>query len=494
MNANDLITKIAEQWFLTEPALFRIYCGQDLSENRQMRCLVRCGKGKVEYNPDLMADINFATMEESMRVEMIRLFLKHPYQRQPEGSLREALTLGSNWVIDQHYRLQYQGYSKAREYQLPSRECFEWYVGKLNVLLRQPSSQDEMDTNDTDDSEEKNDNERSNEENYPGSGGAGDDEEDNPDAGGSSDDEKSGVTPNDKQQKQEQNENNTREDDGANEGGAHVKSQGTPSEGGDGDNEDETANSSGKTAGDVRGSGDGSQTQEGPMSQKQRQQLADQSGLWEEDELRQEEINEIIRSTTDWGSVPGNMIEQIIASMQVKMDYRKALSAFHTSILSSKRRLTRMKPNRRSGFAQMGSRYDLASNILVAVDVSGSIDSRTLRAFYSAIARFFKYGVETIDVVQFDIGLRKVTTFKKRPKTVDVHGRGGTEFQSVFDHLKTHTQYDGLIIFTDGYAPEPRVDFKIRTKVLWVCRSEEEYQQHQEWMRHTGKVCWMKFD
>ena len=240
--------------------------------------------------------------------------------------------------------------------------------------------------------------------------------------------------------------------------------------------------------------GDGSQTQDGHISQKQRQQLADQSELWEEDELRQEEINEIIRSTTEWGSIPGRMIEQIIASLQVKMDYRKALSAFHTSILSSKRRLTRMKPNRRSGFAQMGSRYDLASNILVAVDVSGSIDSRTLRAFYSAIARFFKYGVETIDVVQFDIGLREVTTFKKRPKNVEVRGRGGTEFQSVFDHLKTHTQYDGLIIFTDGYAPEPSVDFKMRTKVLWVCRSEEEYQQHQKWMRHTGKVCWMKFN
>ncbi len=409
MNTNDLITKIAEQWFLTEPALFRIYCGQDLGENRQMKCLVRCGKGKVEYNPDLMADINFAMMEESLRVEMIRLFLKHPYQRQPEESLREALTLSSNWVIDQNYHLQYQNYSKAEDYQLPSGECFEWYVGKLNVLLRQPSPPDKTDPNETGDPEQKSNNERSDEEKKPDSG-------------------------------------------------------------------------------------DGSQTQEGSMSQEYRQQLADQSELWEEDELRQEEINEIIRSTTEWGSIPGNMIEQIIASLQVKMDYRKALSAFHTSILTSKRRLTRMKPNRRSGFAQMGSRYDLASNILVAVDVSGSIDSRTLRAFYSAIARFFKYGVETIDVVQFDIGLREVTTFKKRPKTVEVHGRGGTEFQSVFDHLKTHTQYDGLIIFTDGYAPEPQVDFKMRTKVLWVCRSEEEYQQHQKWMRHTGKVCLMKFD
>ena len=397
MSANDLITKIAERWFLIEPALFRICCGQDLSENRQMTCPVRCGKGKVEYNPHLIADFDFARMEESLRVEMIRLFLKHPYQRQPEGSLREALTLGSNWVIDQHYHLQYQGYSKAREYQLPNGECFEWYVGKLNVLLRQPSPPDKTDPNETGDSDKKS-NQRS-------------DEADDPDSG---EEEENGHTPKDIQQKQEQeqeqNDNNTRV------------------------------------------GGGGSLTQERHISQEQRHQLADQSGLWEEDELRQEEINEIIRNTTDWGTIPGNMIERIIASLQVKMDYRKALSAFHTSILSSKRRLTRMKPNRRSGFAQMGSRYDLASNILVAVDVSGSIDSRTLRAFYSAIARFFKYGVET------------------------------------------NTQYDGLIIFTDGYAPEPSVDFKMRTKVLWVCRSEEEYQQHQKWMRHTGKVCWMKFD
>ena len=396
MNAKECITKIVEQWFLTEPALFRIYCCQELGENHRMECLVRCGKGKVEYNPDLMADIDYKTMEESLRVEMIRLFLKHPDQRQPEGSLPEALSLGSNWVIDQHYHLQYQNYSKAGDYQLPYGECFEWYVGKLNVLLQQPPMQ--------------------------------------------------GV----------------------------------------------------KNAGDAQNNGQGEDDnsplpQTGLLPSDKRQQLADRSELWEEDKLRQEEINEIIRNTTDWGSIPGNMIEQIIASLRVKLDYRKVFSAFHTSILSSKRRLTRMKPNRRSGFLQMGSRYDLASNILVAVDVSGSIDSLTLRAFYSAIVRFFKYGVETIDVVQFDVGLREVTTFKKRPKTVKVNGRGGTEFQSIFNHMKEHTQYDGLIIFTDGYASEPKVDFKMHTKVLWVCRSEEEYFRHQEWMRRTGKVCWMNF-
>ena len=76
---------------------------------------------------------------------------------------------------------------------------------------------------------------------------------------------------------------------------------------------------------------------------------------------------------------------------------------------------------------------------------------------------------------------------------VEVRGRGGTSFQEVFDYLKDHRQYDGLLIFTDGYAPEPRVDFAMRTKVLWICRSEKEYKEHHEWMEKTGRACWIEF-
>ena len=48
-----------------------------------------------------------------------------------------------------------------------------------------------------------------------------------------------------------------------------------------------------------------------------------------------------------------------------RRDYRKMLSAFKTSIISSKRSLTRMRPSRRFGFAYMGSRYNLSTNLLM---------------------------------------------------------------------------------------------------------------------------------
>lgn len=441
----EMITRIVERWFLGEPALFTIYCNLHLRENHDMRCMVRCGKGFVEYNPTLLEKekVSEEHLEELMRTEMIRLYLKHPYQRQPENALPEALTLGSDMVLVQNYRLNYKEAILPVIFQLPNKQCFEWYVNKLDVLLRQPLQH-----------------------NNPGS----EEDEDSSQSDG--------------------------ERDNDDEGNRNGSSQGN------GKGENASSNEEGNGNGAAQGNGDGMNDLNrgepgghgsGSLSDQQRRALADQSGLWEEDELRQQEINEIIRDTTHWGTIPGDMVEQILASLVVKMDYRKALSAFHTSILTSRRKLTRMKPNRRSGFAQMGSRYDLASKLLVAVDVSGSISTKTLTAFYSAIARFFKYGVETIDVAQFDAVLREVTTFEKRPHTVEVKGRGGTCFQPIFDYLKTHHDYDGCIIFTDGYADEPRVDFPLKTKMLWVCRSEKEYHEHTQWMRKTGKACWIEF-
>ncbi len=411
-----IFKQIIDSWFLREPALFNIFCRQQLVENPGMDCSIRCGKGRVEYNSDRINQVahNEKHVEEMLRLEMIRLFLRHPYERQPECSLPAALSLGSDMVIDQHYLLCHLNIPKSSEFQLPKGECFEWYVRQLNELLQQPSMPDEKSESESDDLS------------------------------------KSG------------NQTDGTDNDMSAENGKETPSSHTGIEG-------------------------------FLLSDDELGELSAQSELWENDDLRREEINNLIRDTKDWGSLSGGLIDKIIASLEVKLDYRKVLSSFHTSILSSKRRLTRMRPNRRSGFLQMGSVYDLASKLLVAVDVSGSIDHQTLQTFYSVIARFFKYGMESIDVVQFDVGLREVSTFKKRQTQIDVEGRGGTEFQSLFDYIKENRQYDGLIIFTDGYASEPIVDFRMRTKVLWVCRSERDYKRHVDWMRKTGKVCWIDF-
>jgi len=460
---DERIQKISERWFLVEPALFSIYCTHQLLPNTLMDCPIRCGQGMVEFNPNIMRSFNDAELEDSLRSEMIRLFLKHPYERQPENSLPEALSFGSDMVLGQHYKFKTLHFISSDNFQLPAGECFEWYVDKLNEILRQSSSTPEKSEDDSDD---KTDNDNQDES-----------EDENSDAGNG-------------------NEGDGNDGEGNSNNGANDNSDGDSSESkqnGKGADDGNTKASIGDNSRNEFSNGLGDSKDKNGFTQQDLKSARDHSALWEEDELKQQEINEIITSTTNWGSIPGSMVEQIKASLIVKLDYRKVLSSFHTSILSSHRHLTRMRPNRRSGFDQMGSIYELASKLLIAVDVSGSVTSKTLQAFYSVIARFFKYGIETIDTIQFDTTIKELETFKKAAKEIKITGRGGTDFQPVFDYIREHRQYDGLIILTDGYAPAPRVDFPIRTKVLWICQGEEEYNRHKNWMKNTGKVCWIKF-
>lgn len=215
------------------------------------------------------------------------------------------------------------------------------------------------------------------------------------------------------------------------------------------------------------------------------------SELWEEDELSISLIDGVIESTREWGSLTGKFAEKLKASAGARINWRNILSGFRASILSSSRKLTRMRPNRRSGFENMGSIRRFDTKLLVAVDVSGSITSEDLSYFYGVINSAFRYGFTQVDVIQFDHGLRLVHTLKKAMKEVPVIGRGGTSFQEPIDYADKE-KYDGLIILTDGYAPQPRIPDNMSCKIAWVCCNRHSYEHNHSWMERSGRVCTME--
>ena len=239
-------------------------------------------------------------------------------------------------------------------------------------------------------------------------------------------------------------------------------------------------------------SGDGDGTGAGCMGQQTSDSKGGQAELWEEDQWMQEGIRQAVEQITSWGSLPGDLVEKIQAALRPKLDYRKVLSGFRSSILCSKRKLTRMRPNRRSGFQYMGSIRQLRTNYLVAVDVSGSVSDDDLKYFFSTINRFFKYGVEKIDAVTFDTKLGEPVTFTRARTEFKVKGRGGTDFQPVVDYMAEYGEYDGLIIFTDGYSSKPEVPARLKGRLLWILRSEKEYNEHRKWMSESGRVCFIE--
>ncbi|SHH25502.1 Putative metallopeptidase domain-containing protein [Fibrobacter sp. UWCM] len=435
MNAIDRIKKIGERWFLTEPLLFAVYCSHEFVENSAIEVPMRTGNMKIEFAPKILDKIADDVLAEYMKIEMFRILLKHPYQRQPPFAAKALLTMASNITIADVYDVsrEVKKQMSGTEQKLPGGLCFEEYY---NLLLQEST---------------------------PNSGKSG----------GESQKTDSGPGQGDKSEQGEGGQDGNgsgQEGDGESGGSSGQNNRG----------------SSGRDGGGSGGKGSGASGNSG-AGNSQEHRNSQISELWEDNEEACCSINEFIEVATasnNWGTVAGKLQGLIKASLKVDMDYRKMLSLFKTSVISSRRRLTRMRPNRRSGFDAMGSRYELSTNLLIAVDVSGSVTDRSLQFFFSVINRLFKYGVEKLDVLQFDAQIQgEIEPLKKARRTVKIMGRGGTSFQPAADYYCEHPEYDGLIYFTDGYAPPPVFNTKRPIDVLWVICSRQCYAENSTWIR-----------
>ena len=221
---------------------------------------------------------------------------------------------------------------------------------------------------------------------------------------------------------------------------------------------------------------------------------ADSAELWDEDEEIIDSVNQQIikaQKTNQWGSISGLLQETITASLKIPMDYRRILAQFRASIISQHRLLTRMKPNRRYGFEFMGSHFEPRTHLLVAVDVSFSISSADLVNFFSIINRFFSYGVKAINVIAFDTVIKQEMELKKATKNIKIIGRGGTDFQCAIDYYEAHPNFQGMIIFTDGYAGVPKIT-KAK-QLLWILIGKNEYDNAIKWIKdlRMSRATWI---
>lgn len=360
----ERLSDVAQRWFLIEPLLFSMYCTQLLTENGNMSIPLRTGGGKIEYNPSLLDNTTDRELADRIKVEALRILLKHPYLRQPFRARPEILFLASNITI-----LDNMGGPKSFCFKLvpqwivdalPKGKTFEEYYGLLNRLIPpQPT------------------------ENMSGSSGS-------------------------------------------------------------------------------------------------QSEWSEAAALWEEDTIMSVDINLIIQSVMEgprrgWGSLPDNFIECVKASLVPPINVANILKGFKKTILSQRRDLTRLRPSRRYGFEQMGSKYAYTTRVLVAIDVSGSVSSEMLSQMLGMINRIFKQGVEHIDVIQFDAGLRgEPQPIRRVINTFKVLGRGGTDFQPAADYYMEHPEYDGLIYVTDGCAPNPEIPQRYRNlPVTWIITDDD---------------------
>ena len=432
MTARERIQKEIELWFLTEPVFFTVYCSHSLVMNANMQCPLRSGKGRIEYNPAIIETMTESRLRELLRVEIIRILLQHPYARQPIGCPSIVLQTASDLVISPAYNLAWANLAHPTDFGFPTGQHYEWYAMRLNEFRDNLQQEGEQQQQESEQQQGQGKNEAA---------------------------EARTSNNSEQESKQQQVQNNSSQGKQQQESGQSEASSGN-------ENSD---NNNTPTSG--------------------------YTDLWEEDQFQARQITDIVKSSSSWGSLPAGLIEMIKKAAEGKIDYRSVLRMFRASIISQKRRLTRMRPSRRFGFEQMGSRYEFTTRLLIAIDTSGSVGSEELGRYLNVITSFFKYGVQQIDIIMFDTKVcgkaLELTDAKKNLKELNVKGRGGTDFQAPVDYAVEHPEYDGLIIITDGEAPCPNTE-RLRTKLLWVIDNEGSYRNIYENLRKTGRVCQME--
>lgn len=417
MTARERLQQVAEQWFLTEPLLFAVYCSHRLTINPVISCAMRTGQGRIEYNPAIINECEPHQIDELLRVEAFRILLGHPYTRQPIGCSAQIRHMASDMVMASAYKFTTIELGQPADHGLPEGEHYEWYARRLNET-DSPLSLTMLGTPKDDDAS------------------AGDD-----------------LSISDKDPQE--------------------TSTGNSPVGGGGNADVIESTALGNTEGDNS-----------------------YAALWNEDAFNANQVNDIIRATTRWGSIPGSMVGLIQRAAEGRIDYRNVLRGFRASVLSTKRRLTRMRPSRRFGFEQMGSQCDFVTRLLIAIDTSGSVDSEDLGRYFRVITTFFKYGIQQVDVIMFDVEIQgklmKLNEYNCDQSQFTVSGRGGTNFQAPIDYAVENGPYDGLIIITDGWAEAPVIPPHMRTKLLWIIDNEKAYKQQYAALRKSGRVCLMQ--
>lgn len=206
----------------------------------------------------------------------------------------------------------------------------------------------------------------------------------------------------------------------------------------------------------------------------------DDHSLW--DDFDKDIIEEKVRGIAEkaireqekkgWGHIKGDIASQIIAANKPKVNWRKQVRYFINQLVLMGKRNTRMRPNRRYGYQNPGNKRNYTSKLLVAFDTSGSVSDKELSMFAAELNGMIDH--IHADFVQFDTQIQgEPEPYSKKAKDIKIKGRGGTCFEPVIE-LADKEGYDGLVIFTDGYAPFPE---RPKTRVLWaVCEQNSSVE------------------
>lgn len=200
-----------------------------------------------------------------------------------------------------------------------------------------------------------------------------------------------------------------------------------------------------------------------------------------EKKLVENQTDHIIKSTAETvmknqGKIPSEMVRKIDDLFKErkpvfnwKAYFRRLLgnSAFTYTKKSLRKLSKRFEDN-------AGVKVKNKTNILVAIDTSGSVSLPELSEFFSEINRIYKAGA-SVKIIECDAMIGREYDYKGKFDG-KITGGGGTDFAPVIEYYNEHRKdYTTLVFFTDGYAS--LTNFKLKKPMMWVISSNGHQTQ-----------------
>ncbi|WP_315114764.1 VWA-like domain-containing protein [uncultured Clostridium sp.] len=205
--------------------------------------------------------------------------------------------------------------------------------------------------------------------------------------------------------------------------------------------------------------------------------------IWTEnkDDYNFEEIKELTRKTANnanKGKIP-NAIEKALKNLNEKPEI--SWSAYLKKIMGAlpvgyKKTITRKNRRQPDRLDLRGRLSNHVIQILVAIDISGSVTDEEIKKIMIEIFSIVKNHPCEITVIECDDRIRRIYKVKDlRDIKEKVDTRGGTSYSPVFQYIYDKKLRNHLLIyFTDGLGEMELKVKPINFKTLWVLTGKED--------------------
>ena len=200
-------------------------------------------------------------------------------------------------------------------------------------------------------------------------------------------------------------------------------------------------------------------------AQSPEQQAANQMAKERLKQAMKEAANEAAQSAKGWGSMSGEVKQEILKRLETKVDWKKVLRYFIKTSQRANKTSTVRRINKRYAYIHPGKKVKRQAKIAIAIDQSGSVCDDMLENFFGELNKLAKLAEFTVVPFDTQVDESKVYTWKKgASQKAERVLCGGTCFDAPTEYVNSQN-FDGVIILTDMEAPKPKA---CKAQRMWM--------------------------